>query len=231
MYETGVVTLVGELVDADPASCDRAGLAGLVAVSQRVRAWLDAFDVRLAVHASRLADEGACEPASSLLTGGGRRSTREADAAARRAMVCAQLPEVHDALAAGRMSAGHVDAVARLAGELDDAARAELHDLQAAVVQSAAVMPVETFEREMSKLGRVLSGDDGVSRLERLKRQRCVRRWVDRVTGMCHTRSWAPAAPARGHVVGVRGFMVVVGSGGALLPAVEARFLMVGGPG
>ena len=90
-------------------------------------------------------------------------------------------------LACGRMSAGHVDAVARLAGELDDAARAELQDLQAAVVRSASVMPVETFEREMSKLGRVLSRDDGVSQLERLKRQRCVRRWVDRVSGMCHT--------------------------------------------
>jgi len=121
------------------------------------------------------------------LTGGGRRSSRDAEAAARRAAVCADLPEVHDALACGQMSAGHVDAVARLVGELGDAACAELHDLQAAVVRSASVMPVETFEREMSKLGRVLSGDDGMSRLERLKRQRCVRRWVDRVTGMCHT--------------------------------------------
>ena len=117
MYDTGVVALVGELADTDPATCDRTGLASLVALSQRVRAWLDAFDVRVAVHAARLASEGSCEPASSLLTGGGRRSARDADAAARRATVCAQLPEVHDALAAGRMSAGHVDAVARLAGE------------------------------------------------------------------------------------------------------------------
>ena len=72
------------------------------------------------------------------MTGGGRRSVRDADAAARRASVCAELPEVHDALGGGRMSAGHVDAVARLAGELDDAARAELQDLQSAVVQSAS---------------------------------------------------------------------------------------------
>ena len=85
------------------------------------------------------------------------------------------------------MSAGHVDAVARLAGELDDAGRAELKDLQAAVVRSAVVMPVETFEREMSKLGRALSCDDGMSRMARLRQQRCVRRWVDRVAGMCHT--------------------------------------------
>ena len=55
MYEPGVVALIGELADADPAACDRAGLAELVERSQRVRAWLDAFDVRVAVHAARLA--------------------------------------------------------------------------------------------------------------------------------------------------------------------------------
>jgi len=187
MYESEVVTLIGELADADPAASDRTGLARLVERSQRVRGWLDAFDARIALHASRLAAEGSCEPASSLLTGGGRRSLRDADCAARRASVCAELPEVHDALAAGQMSAGHVDAVARLAGELDDAGRAELKDLQAAVVRSAVVMPVETFEREMSKLGRALSRDDGLSRMARLRQQRCVRRWVDRVSGMCHT--------------------------------------------
>ena len=184
MYESTVSDLVAELVDADPAACDRSGLVALVAVSQRLRGWLDAFD---ALHASRLSHEGSCEPAASLLTGGGRRSVRDADAAARRAAVCAQLPEVHDALAAGRVSAGHVDALARLTTELDDAARAELKDLQSAVVGSAAVMPVETFEQEVRKLGRILSRDDGVSQLARLRQQRCVRRWVDRVSGMCHT--------------------------------------------
>ena len=51
--------------------------------------------------------------------------------------MCADLPAVHDALAAGRVSAGHVDALARLVAELDDAARAELKDLESAVVGSA----------------------------------------------------------------------------------------------
>ena len=97
------------------------------------------------------------------MVGGG--SARDAETAARRATVCADLPEVHDALAAGKVSAGHVDAVARLAGELDDAGRAELKDLESAVVARRSVMPVETFEREMSNLGRVLSRDDGISQL------------------------------------------------------------------
>ena len=39
----------------------------------------------------------------------------------------------------------------------------------------------------MRKLGQILSRDDGVRRHEHLRRQRCVRRWVDRVTGLCHT--------------------------------------------
>ena len=47
MYETTIAALVGELVNSDPAACDRDGLASLVAVSQRVRAWLDAFDARI----------------------------------------------------------------------------------------------------------------------------------------------------------------------------------------
>ena len=66
------------------------------------------------------------------------------------------------------MSAGHVDALARMVTELDDAARAELKDLESAVVGSAAVMPVEAFEREVRNLGRILSRDDGVSQLARL---------------------------------------------------------------
>jgi hypothetical protein len=33
----------------------------------------------------------------------------------------------------------------------------------------------------------VLSGDDGLSRQEWRRRQRCVKRWVDRETGLCHT--------------------------------------------
>ena len=101
--------------------------------------------------------------------------------------MCADLPAVHDALASGKVSAGHVDALARMTAEFDDAARAELKDLESAVVGSAVVMPVEAFEREVRNLGRILSRDDGVSQLARLEQQRCVRRWMDRVSGMCHT--------------------------------------------
>ena len=122
-----------------------------------------------------------------MLTCGGRRAGRDARQAARRGEVCGQMPAVHDALAAGTLSAGHVDALARAVGQLDDAGRAQLAELESTLVESAATTTVEAFEREVGQLTRILSRDDGTRHLERLKRQRRVRRWIDRHSGMCHT--------------------------------------------
>jgi hypothetical protein len=177
--------LVTTLTAADPATCDRGELAELVSASQGVRAWLDAFDASVAVRAAALAEEGRCESPGSLLAG--RRSRRDGDAAARRGEVCALLPGLHEALAAGRVSAGHADAVARVAAELDERGRAELAEVEDAVVASAQASSVEEFARKVGDLGRNLAGDDGVSRHEWRRRQRCVKRWVDRETGLCHT--------------------------------------------
>jgi hypothetical protein len=187
MYGNGVVELVAQLTAADPFCCDRDGLADLVAHTQRVRSWLDAFDARIALASRELADQGACEAPGSLLTGNGRRSAKDAEAAAQRAQACAQMPGFHDALSTGEVSAGHLDAVARLSAGLDDAGRCELKSLEPTLVESAKTKPVEEFTRECRDLGRVLAGDEGVSRLDRLKQQRRLRRWIDRQTGMCKT--------------------------------------------
>ena len=182
-----VVALVTQLAAADPATSDRRGLADLVAASQQVRGWLDALDVRIALAARRLAEQGECEAPSSLLAGGGRRAAKDAEAAARRGEVCDLLPEVHDALADGSVSAGHADALAGVVKDLDERGRSDLQELQSTLVDSAKASSVEAFTREVRKLGEILSRDDGVRRHEHLRRQRCVRRWVDRVTGLCHT--------------------------------------------
>jgi Domain of unknown function (DUF222) len=187
MFEFDVRAVAGELAAADPKGCDRDQLAGLVERSQQVRGWLDALEARIALRAGQLAEHGESEPATTLLAGIGRRSVRDAEAAAQRAQVCAAMPAFHDALAAGAVSAGHVDAVARAVNQLDDAGRSELTTLTEALVASASSQSVEVFERECRDLARILSRDDGVGWLERLKQQRRVRRWVDRQTGMCKT--------------------------------------------
>ena len=182
-----VLSAVSLLVAADPAVCDRDGLASLLCDVQRVETWLAAFRNLIGARATELSRDGACESASSLFGQGGRRSGREAQAAARRAAVFASMPQFQRGLETGALSAEHVDAVAGLVRGLDESGQAEVADLADALVQSAAAMPVDTFARECRDLGRILSGDDGNSRHNQLRQQRSVRRWVDRQTGMCKT--------------------------------------------
>ena len=183
MSASAIVALVTALVAADPAMCDRDALATLVRRAQQVRSWLDALDARIALQATRLA-----EPAAVVLADGGRRSARDAQVAADRALACEVMPRLCDVLAEGEVAAGHVDAVARVIGRLDEAARAELLELTDQVVASAKVTPVEHFDRDMGRLARRLERDDGIGHHERLRRQRSLSRWLDRQTGLCHTR-------------------------------------------
>ena len=179
--------MMGTLLDADPSACDRDQLAVLVRLIGRARAWLDALEIGVAARAEQLAAGGACEPAATLLAGEGRRSTRSAETAARRASVCSRLPAVAGALAEGRICGEQVDAVADLARTLTESGQAELWDLDETLAKTAAVSTVDGFTRECRDLGRILSRDEGVSRHAHLRQQRQVRRWVDRQTGMHKT--------------------------------------------
>ncbi len=179
--------MVRTLIGADPAVCDRDQLALLVRLLGAQRARIDALEVRVAARATELAAAGACESAATLLEGDGRRSSRQADIAARRAKVCAQLPALQAALTAGRISAEHVDAVADVARTLNESGLAELVDLDETLAKTASVSSVDEFGRECRDLGRILSRDEGVSRHAHLRQQRQVRRWVDRQTGMHKT--------------------------------------------
>jgi hypothetical protein len=176
-----------ELSECDPFQQDRVGLRGLVQRSLRLRGWLDAIDARIAARAAQLAAVGSSEDASTVLAGGGRRGRRDAEAAADRGTVCERLPLVATALANGTVTAGHVDAIANASRQLDDDGKERLADHEQSLVEAAASSTPEQFERECQDLARNLSGDDGLSRQERMRRERNVRRWVDKHTGMCKT--------------------------------------------
>jgi hypothetical protein len=182
-----LVAILGHLIGADVASCDRASLDGLVDRSQRLRNWLDAFDVRVATRASQLADQGSSESPGDVLRNRGRRSGKDAEQAAQRSRACGVVPGLEDALADGRVSGGHVDALANCAAGLDESGTEKLTELADDIVSSAAALPVEQFERECRDLARILSARGGESRQQRNRRDRKVRRWVDRQSGMCKT--------------------------------------------
>src|SRR5215203_3460292 len=119
MFESRVAAEMQDLADSDPAVCDGPELDALVVVAGRVRSWLDAYDTRLARRAGELRQAGQGATPAEVLAGGCR-SRREAAAVERRAALLDELPAVHDALAAGQVSAGHVDHLARAAASLDD---------------------------------------------------------------------------------------------------------------
>ena len=104
-----------------------------------------------------------------------------------RSEVCDQMPGFETALAAGDVSASHVDAVANASKGLDDAGRERLAELQDDLLGFARVEPVAVFERRCRLLGKRLAGDDGESELDQQKASVSVRRWIDKPSGMHHT--------------------------------------------
>ncbi len=116
---------------------------------------------------------------------------------AERAAVCTAMPQVHDALAMGTLSAGHADAIARASNRLDEQEKVELAAQAPTLVADAATSSVDAFARKVRDLARRIARDEGLRHHEKLQAQRTVKRWMDR-EGMCHTHiSLDPEADAR----------------------------------
>ena len=182
---------VDALVAADVAVLDRDELAALVRRNRQLRSWLDSNDVRFARRGRELADQGRAEPPDSLLGDHGQRSSREAADVTQRTVACEAMPSFEAALAAGEISAGHVDAVVAVLGRLDAVVRADFIGHEAGLLQSARSQSVVTFQRTCRDVARHLTAmHDSRSEIDELDRQRAqsrIRRWRDKSDGMCHT--------------------------------------------
>ncbi len=180
------------LLDADPAVADRDEVAALVSTATKMRAWLDAYEMRCARRTSELAAAGRSEPAGSMFVRAGQRSNKDAAKVADRNAVCDQLHAFEDALVDGRISAGHLDGVAAAIRDLDDATRVEFTAAAPELLDAAVNESVDTFARHCRELSRHLVASRATSDAEELDRQRAqsnIKRWVDKVTGMCHTHA------------------------------------------
>ena len=165
-----------------PAACRGSEELGLcLRAVQAARAWLDAYEAAALAEASRRAmarEAGAVDTAGWLrdLTGVTR---REALARTRTAEGLEGLAEVGEALAQGRISHGHVQALTHIASPADVdltvdpavdfpnvdrdialAARARQDELIAA----AESMPVDTYQRFLRRWADRVGGDDGAQR-------------------------------------------------------------------
>ena len=172
---------------ADLSACDRVTATELLAQVSEVRSWLDALEAALVGRV----DE-------TVLGGDGRRSSRETRTVAARVRCVRRCRRCTTRWLSGTVATGHVDAVARVAGQVEHAVRAQFVEQAESLVEPAAVSSVDWFERHVRDLARHLADDDGLAWRERIRRQRSLRRWTDRQTGLCHTHvALDPEADAR----------------------------------
>ncbi len=165
---------------------DRDDLDSVMQARRALAAFAVSVDIRVARRSRQLAAEGRSESASGVLRDCGRRSGRDAAAAAGREQACEQLPSFETALAAGTVSAGHLDAVANATAKLDEAAKAEFTAHESELLDAAAESSVESFERQCRDIARSIIDHGAGTELERQRAANNIRQWNDKVTGMHH---------------------------------------------
>lgn len=183
---------VEAVIAADPDVADRDELAGMVAAARQLRAALDAFDVRCSRRSRELADTGRAEAPESMFGRAGGRSAKQSREIAERTEVGDALPAFEEALGSGVVSAGHLDALAAARRGLESTQRADFDDHEPSLLAAAGTQGVDSFTRRCRELARKIVADSrqgsDADELDAQRRASTVKRWTDKVSGMCVTR-------------------------------------------
>lgn len=176
-----------EVRDTDPDTLDAEQLDAYVRRVAELRAFCDARQVRATRAQRRLSDEGRAADPQCSLSKHGRQSSKDAKAAAERETVCTTMLGFEDALAAGEVSAGHVDAVAGAARNLDETERAEYVAEAQSLLDDATRQGVDAFAKSCRDRAKGIrsrrNARADVDELEQQRSQSKISRWVDRETG------------------------------------------------
>lgn len=191
MESTDVRSAIDRLIEADIDNADRDRLADTMATWSELRGWFDSVELKCVRRSRRLAESGRCEPAESMLSRQGNRSGKEAKTVTDRETVGEQMSGFEDALGDGEVSAGHLDAVAAATSRLDDNLKEEFTKHQDDLLAKAASETVDAFATRCRRLSRRIAAASAQSDADELDGQRkrsTIKRWVDRITGMHHTK-------------------------------------------
>ena len=153
---------------------DRSALEGGLRSIAVVRSWLTAAEADLA---SRLADVSSFP--EQAIAEAARGSHGEASRALERAGTLGGVPALADALDDGDVTAGHVDAVTKVAKGLEGTQRDRLLERADRLVGLARHGSVNDFRKRLEREAESLRSDDGSVRFERQKRAARLRRWTD----------------------------------------------------
>ncbi len=176
--------LVERLEQLDPARLDAGGVAAGFRELERLKGFVAETEHALARRANVLAAVGSGAPAGDLIERAGHCSPREAQRTSRRAEVLGSLPSMSAQLGKGRIGAEHADAVAAVAGRLDDTDRTTLLSLDDDLARTAAASTPAQFRRFMGRLADQLAADRGVERAVRQRTAMTLSKGINDDTGM-----------------------------------------------
>jgi hypothetical protein len=189
MLDAGIHITLEKLLVIDPAVADQAELDQMVMLALKVRSWLDAVDVAVTrrsrqLYTATLSGSARSAHAAETLGAQGRRSPRQARAAAGRAGVCDRMPGFESALIDGTVSSGHVDAVADASRRLDSTGQAVLDSFADELLSAATATSVVEYQRFVRDLVQRCSTSDQAHELTRQRSKNRLIRWTDKITGM-----------------------------------------------
>ncbi len=185
-----VQCLVGRVAAVDAGCTDWGVLKAALEDVRRLKSWVEGREVALA----RAIAKVSSFPEKSLAETG-RTSLREGERLMRRAETTEQIPTLGVSLAAGRVSADHVDVLTRALRQLEPVVRDRLAGAAASLVPVAENSTPDEFARAVRTETRRLQHDgDGLERLQRQRRAVRFNSWTDKDTAMGRwSVTWDPA--------------------------------------
>ncbi len=159
-----------------------------------VQSWLTAVLAKITARAGRLQQQGRrSDPKKTAAKAG--LSDRDAAQAARRGAAMQKMPEALGALEQGDLGVGHADVLTRQANRLSGAKKKAFEEQSDQLVADAIRdgLSVRDFDQRCRDAVDRLLGDDGISELEKQRRNSSARTWIDPNTGMTHLKGeWDP---------------------------------------
>lgn len=157
-------SLLQALDAAAVGAADALACAALLRQSKQVRGWLDAFDSEVTARLDALATTGESFGSEDSHVRNSGVSARDAAKLKERSRTLEQAAGFGAALAAGAVTAGHVDQLAAVAGHLSEDLRAALFERSADLLAHATAHDPGRFGRHARDVARRLERDAGVTR-------------------------------------------------------------------
>lgn len=177
-----------QLLTVDVAALDAPDVRAALATCADLRSWIDAIQLQLTARHQELAEaDAALAPTEHLLVDAARTSRREAGRLVERSAAAALAPGLVDAMAGGRITAEHVDALATAVRNVSADTLDRVAANERTIVLMAEASSPDQFSDAVRKHVRLLEHDDGLSRFERQRRANRFRWWTDR-EGMVQVR-------------------------------------------